>query len=435
MTLRIALLGGAAIGVFSALFFVSLAMGTGPVPPAAVSALICAALAWWVRIPAPHIDDKKPWIWLVVTFFAVVAAALGSFVLLGFKEANGAWDAWTIWNLHARFIARGGAQWNTIFSLPSSTQPGYPLLLPAFIAQIWTLLRSEPTIVPFLTALFFTFGTTALLVGAVRQFRGWGQGMIAGAFLLGTTDFLVQGAAQYADVPLSFYILAALLLLCFEDMRCTILAGAMAGFAAWTKNEGLLFLLVLLAARAIARWRAGKISGIALEVGQLIIGAAPVLAVVALFKFRYAPANDLLFGHKPGEILAHAADFGRYVTTIEGFVKCTALFGELLVPAVLVLGAYAWLVRFRVAPEERMNLTTIVAAAVLMLSCDFVVYVLFPNDLVGLINTSIARVFMQVWPAALFAFFWASRPVDLRPVPPTEKETKQMKKAAATRRR
>src|SRR5437879_7178750 len=128
--------------------------------------------------------------------------------------------------------------------------------------------------------------------------RGWDQALIAWAFLLGTATFLLQGVAQYADIPLAFYMAASLALFCFDDLKCTILAGAMAGFAAWTKNEGLLFIVVLVAARAIARWRVAQVSGpVFREVGQLAMGAAPALLVLALFKFRYAPADEL-FSHK-----------------------------------------------------------------------------------------------------------------------------------------
>jgi hypothetical protein len=207
----------------------------------------------------------------------------------------------------------------------------------------------------------------------------------------------------------------------------------MAGFAAWTKNEGLLFIVVLVAARVIARWRLGKVAGIAREMGQFALGAAPVLVVLALFKIRYAPTDEL-FTHKTTEILSRAFDFGRYVTVIEGYIKCAIQFGDFVVPAILLLGAYAWLVRFKIAPEHRMGVTTVVTAVLLMLACDFMVYVLLPNDLVGQINVSIARLFMQLWPAGLLAFFWAAAPVDLRPAPPPETR-KHVKKTAATRRK
>jgi hypothetical protein len=436
MTFRIAVLAGAAVGLSSALFFLSLVIGAGPFVPLVISAAACALLARWARIPVTDVPSKAPIVWLQIAFFVVAAVAAVSFIMLGFKEPHGAWDAWSIWNLHARFLERGATQWTALFSKQLTwSHPGYPLLLPAFIAQLWTVLRSETTWVPFAGAFLFTFGTAAALIGAVRQLRGWDQALIAGAVLLGTSDYIVQGAAQYADIPLSFYILSSLALLCFDDIKCTILAGAMAGFAAWTKNEGLLFVLVLIAARLIARWRAPKASRPLLqELVQLALGAAPVLLVLAFFKFRYAPADELLSAHKSTEILSRAFDVGRYITVIQGYVTGMFQFGDFVLPVILILVAYAWLVRFKIAPDQRMAVTTVLAAVMLMLAGDFMVYVLLSNDVVWQINTSMARLFMQVWPAALLGFFLATAPVDLRPAPPPETK-KQVKKTGATRRR
>src|ERR1700682_5648010 len=144
MMLRVAVLTGAAIGICSAVYFLSLVAGAGAIAPLVVSAALCAALVWWARLPVNGVPGKPPVLWLLIAFFVFVAAAASAFILLGFKEPHGAWDAWSIWNLHARFLARGGAQWTVLFSKQLNwSQPGYPLLLPAIIAQFWTLLRSE----------------------------------------------------------------------------------------------------------------------------------------------------------------------------------------------------------------------------------------------------------------------------------------------------
>src|SRR5438105_4139374 len=104
MILRIAVLAGAAIGVCSALNFLSLVIGAGALAPIIVTAAVCAALVWWARLPASNVPSKPPVMWLQIVFFVVVAAAVTGFILLGFKEPHGAWDAWSIWNLHARFL-------------------------------------------------------------------------------------------------------------------------------------------------------------------------------------------------------------------------------------------------------------------------------------------------------------------------------------------
>lgn len=431
MMLRIALLAGAAAGICSALYFVSLTIGAGPIVPLVVSALICAGLIIWFRLPAAP-DGKPATGWLRTVFCTVLAAAIVAFVVISAKQPHGFWDAWSIWNLHARFLERdGGAQWTAVFAKQLNwTHPDYPLLTPALVAQIWSVVRSEVTAVPAAVAFLFTFGTAALLIGAIHRLRGWEQALIAGTFLLGGGEFIEQGVVQYADIPLAFYILAALVLLCFDDPKCTVLAGAMAGFAAWTKNEGLVFLVVLVAARSVAQWGFGKTAALARESVLFALGLAPVLAVVALFKFRYAPADELVFAHKSGEILGRAIDFGRYITVTEAFVKAAFGLGAYLVPAILVLAGYAWLVQFKVERQRRTAVATVIATVILMLAGDFFVYVLFPNDVNWQIGTSIDRIFIQVWPAALLGFFTLTSTDAIR------RETKkEAKKAVATRRR
>ena len=94
--------------------------------------------------------------------------------------------------------------------------------------------------------------------------RGRSQAMLGGLMLTGTPYFLIHGASQYADVPLGFFFLATLTLFCLQDRfpkhsrGVLVLAWMTAGMAAWTKNEGLLFLLAIVVARfAVSRrdWR------------------------------------------------------------------------------------------------------------------------------------------------------------------------------------
>jgi hypothetical protein len=401
----------------------------------------------WIRLPAHEVPSKPPTRWLLIVFLVLLAATATTFVFFAMSEPHGFWDAWSIWNLHARFLERGGTHWTDLFTTQIGwTHPDYPLLVPSIIAQTWSVMRSETTFVPAAVAFLFTFGTVAVLVGAVRTLRGWDQALIAGALLLGTVTFLQFAVWQYADIPLAFYMLTALALLCFDDVKYTMLAGAMAGFAAWTKNEGLLFVVVLVLARCIVRLRQKTTAKLFGELKWFAAGLAPVLAVVALFKFRFAPPGDMLTGG-PVEMLKHLVDFGRWVTVIEGFVKYVFFFGTLptfIVPITLVLALYAYLVRFKVDQERRTAVHTAIAAVVLMLLGDFAVYLLLSNRLDWQIGTSLDRILMQIWPAALLAFFFAAAKVELAAVhvplksaqKPLQKETKKDgKKPTATRRR
>jgi hypothetical protein len=98
----------------------------------------------------------------------------------------------------------------------------------------------------------FAASVLALLVSAVAIARGTGSALLAGLILMTSSSFLMRPMAQYADVPLSFYYLATLVLVLlsatlegiFHKTFLAAMAGAFASFAAWTKNEGLIFFLL-----------------------------------------------------------------------------------------------------------------------------------------------------------------------------------------------
>src|SRR6185436_18012898 len=80
---------------------------------------------------------------------------------------------------------------------------------------------------------------------------------IASSLLLSTPLLINVAASQYADIVVCSFITAAVVLFCIYDSdpqqfrRLPALAGTAAAAAACTKNEGILFLLVLVAARIV----------------------------------------------------------------------------------------------------------------------------------------------------------------------------------------
>ena len=203
----------------------------------------------------------------------------------------------------------------------------------------------------------------------------------------------------------SFYILATIVLLCLQDrypddLRFTLLAGLTAGLAAWTKNEGLMFLIVVILARAIAVLRFGARPALVRQLGAIAAGLVFPLAVVAFFKLRLSPPNDLT-STGPADMLKHVTDFGRWMTVLQGFGKEAFLFGQMavegelvrgfLIPISLVLLLYWFLVRFRVHQRDRSSVATAALAVAFMPAGDFAIYVLLPRDVNWQMSTSLDR--------------------------------------------
>src|SRR5215472_2136410 len=286
-------------------------------------------------------------------FYFALGCSLVTFVILSLQNPHGAWDAWTIWNLRARFLFRGAQYWNDA-SLVYWFKPDYPLLVPATIARSWMYIGNDTVVVPIIVALLFTFATIILTFSSVSIFRGNTQAFLGGLLLLGTPFFISHGASQYADVPLGFYFVATISLLALNgragDGHLLTLAGLTAGYSAWTKNEGLLFVVAVIAAFIVSILSRREWGSSLTDLLSFLAGLLPVLAVVAYFKIDFAPTNDLVQGQSLHDTLARVMDLSRYTAILEAFGRGFFYFGNwshalsiptLLACYILLLGVYA----------------------------------------------------------------------------------------------
>jgi hypothetical protein len=438
---------GAGAGVASCLYFLSLVLA-GPnftvlaSVTGGVAAIVLAfalltrrngTLLAWAEGPEP------PW-YLRGLFLLAIALAAITFLVAVSNNPHGEEGAWSIWNLRARFLFRAGAFWRDAFSNDLGwSHPDYPLLLPGLVALCWKLAGQESTGAPIAIAFLFALATAGVLTGVLGVLRGKTPALVGGTLLLGTASYIALSAAEYGDVPLSFYILATLALLCLqdrhpEDLRFSALAGLMAGFAAWTTNEGIIFLAAVIVARVVAtvrfRGRSGP-TALAPEMLWLIAGLAAPLAVVILFKLRVGGASDF-WSEKPALVLQHLADPGRWIVTAQGLVIVLFALGRFLISIVAVLALYWYLVRFKVQDSrDRAGLATAAIALGLTLAIRLLGDILFAGNLVIEIATSFERVVLQLWPAGVFLFFLASGPLQLtaaeKPAPRNKTSRKALK--------
>lgn len=416
---------GLGFGIASGLYFVCLAVaGPNPLILGGLAAIAAAAalmlgmraksrgttLDWAPGPPAPAYLD---WV-----FFLAIALAVSTFIVYSVEKPQGEWDAWSVWNLKARFLFRGGDFWRDVFSSQiANSHPDYPLLVPSIVAMCWTLARGESVSAPIAVAFLFTLGVSGLLISSIGILRGKTQAFVAGILVLATSSFIQLGAMQYADLPLSFFFLGALALLCLQDrypndLRFSIAGGLAAGLAPWTKEEGWLFLAAVLLARLVALLRFGDRGALGPQFLRLAGGALPPVALASFFKLTASPRNPFL-AQRFSDLTTHLATFGRWMITAEGFVKILFVLGGFLAPIVLVLVLYWFLVRFHVDQRDLSPLATVVLTLGLMLAGEFAAFVVFPPDIVAELNASLERLFMQLWPAAVLAFFLAANPPEL----------------------
>jgi len=376
-------------------------------------------------------------------FGAVMLLALAGFVTHYLSRPHGHWDAWMNWNLRARFLFLGGADWRDGFSSAvASSQPDYPLLVQASVARLWAFGQTEatPTLAGALVAAVFTFSTPFVLLSVFACAGRWGRGLVAGILAIGARLYLDEGVGQCADVPLSFFMLATLawcvphsLRSRFEDKPSDVIpaeagiqegestpapldsrlrgndeseifraghavfpAGIFCALAAWTKNEGMVFALCTAAVLFAFMWKTAGVKQAAKSCGLFAIAALPVALVVVLFKLRIAPVNEIVARQGGEQLLQQFLTPSRYWLTFSAIIKHIAIFGRGLLP--LAVG-YFFLCR-----SVRFNPALIVV--ILTLCCYFMVYIATPLELAWHLNTSLDRLLVQLWPVFLLGLGW-----------------------------
>ena len=364
---------------------------------------------------------------LSLCFYLVLAASSVTFLVLLIRAPHGGWDAWAIWNLKARYIFRGGANWKNAFSsVLSFSHPDYPLLIPLSVAGSWILLGTDTPIVPGAISFIFTFATVILLSSSLTILRSRGQGYAAGLALLGSSLFIVEGSHQYADAPAAFFYLAAAVLLALydaasrPDKRLLVLAGVVAGFAAWTKNEGTLFLVAITASRLLIGFRGKPLTAHLKETIPVLMGAAPAVVLLLIFKTQVAgAANDILserlVAGAPTDVLSTLSPLqkllspARYSQTANAFLLEMWRFGGWTVSVMILLAAYLGALGVSVAGSNRRTINTLVCILSIMMAGLFFVFILTPYDLSWHLTSALPRLLLQLWPSFLLTFFLVAR--------------------------
>ncbi len=415
-----ALGAGAGIAISSVAFFLlTLAGAASPAVILACDAALLAAglVAFWRtrrRTAGGPAESAAPplfrWNWLLALALAAGSAlVLYGLVSVSAASPDGEWDAWSIWNLRAKFLAAPGDAWRGALSpLPEKAgmHPDYPLLLSGFVAMVWKSAADTSPWVPQLAGFLFLALVAALLGSALTALRGLTSGLTAGLVLLSSTSFLFLATMQYADLPLSFYCLASIaLLLMAETPAGLALSGAFASFAAWTKNEGLAFAVLLTLAILAVEWRAAGFRIALVRLRGFLTGAAPVLLLVVCFKLFLAPASEPLFQQGAAGLTHKLADPARYAQIGKAMIAELYHFGQPWSHPLLLLAILALTLRFRIDATRARALRIATTALALVFTAYCGVYLVTPSDLAWHLQTSLPRLYGQLWPSALLLVF------------------------------
>ena len=453
--MAIALQGGLAIGlgfgVSSTLFFLLNLAGLANVGVIALCEIVWLAGGLFAmrrsfvekdetkETAEPQPSPERTWRWSGV-HYGLAAAAVLMACLAGAIAANaysaaphGRWDAWAIWNLRAKYVAGDHTWSNAVSPLLAETHPEYPLGTPSLIARTWVYGgRDFDPSVPAGIAGLYALATLLVVIGGLGVTRGPTVGLLAGCVLLSAQSWVGEVGAQYADIPLGLYFVAALTLLALAlddegdatpntrhaSTRAAIQAGVFAAFAAFTKNEGLAFVAALVLAILLTSTGRRQLRGFAL-------GLAPGLVLAVLFKFFIA-AHDPEVAQSVGAMVSKAATFSRWGSIFSVFGARLLTLGEWYAHPVVLAVAVWFVFRSAATPAASENPTAgflqqvlpLWIAAALMMAMYFGAYLITPADLNWQLDTSMDRLLVQMLPAVLVSLLLATameqtEPLDL----------------------
>ncbi len=243
-----------------------------------------------------------------------------------------------------------------------------------------------------------------------------GQAALGLVILWGTPVFVDEGARQMADVPLAFFILAtAILIYLFvvhKEPGLVVLSGLTAGLAAWTKNEGSVFVLAAAVGLFVAFFRNKPWRVLSLYV----IGLALPLGIVLYFKLFLAPPSDVL-SNGLVRSLHQVLDIARHVEILQFFWGQFIGFGSwdiagvatAIIPVLLI---YYLLFRAPINKEHRPAYIAGFTMLAVQALGYYGIYLITPYDLTWHLSYSVTRIFLQVFPMVSFLILCASRPPE-----------------------
>jgi len=402
---------------------------------AAEIATTTVLLIAWARIRADRMPSRSSFrkqqrdswaLAIQITACCILICALLSFILISIRNPHGDYDARAFWNSRARFLARGTSHWRDAFANSNSLpHPDYPPLLPATIASAWKYVGSEPVFVPSAFAFLFTFASAGVLFASLALLRGANVGCLGMIILLGVGSFVSLGTSQYADTVLAFFMLSSVVILALYDREpdkerygLLMLAGGAIGLCAWTKNEGMLFLVVILSVRlGFVLFNEGP-AAFRHQIMAISLGLSPVLLLLVYFKLAVAPpgfdvllpgmyrAGPMDFFLDQNTMMHKIADGTRYLTIVKAFIKEIANLGGRRISTVSLLLLFAVIGGFRVRKDATATMGGTIT--VLMLAGYFCVYLVTPLNLDFHLRTSLPRLIDQLLPTAVFALVLAT---------------------------
>lgn len=353
-----------------------------------------------------------------------LAAALGLALVKVFSVRLWSWDHFAIWGYKARlFAAEGVLDAGLLAGLdPTRTMTDYPLGVPlAWVAATLGALPG-PTVVAAVHAAWL-ISLVALVHAAARRLAGSAPVALAAAAFVAVSPLAWDSThLGLADLPLALFAVAAVAAVAGSPEAASAvpatsepatsapgawaLAGLCVGFLPWTKTEGAPLAVLLVAALAAWRWRAGG-PGRRRDLAALALPAAVVAgAALAIQRLLLPPAKSFFDGALLSRLAARLGEPGPVLAAIGADLAAAEWLGAWLALLVVLFAA------------ARRSTPALLLGLVVALQLAFYVAVFFATfiDVADHVETALHRIAAALLPLVALAAAALAAPTDARPL-------------------
>jgi len=257
-----------------------------------------SSLTGWAFWADFQFTPAQGWGLLALAILAIPLAICANYFYMG------GWDAWSCWNLKAKFIFSSQENWRDVLS-PNfwRSNTHYPLLWPLINVWFSDLAGNFDQTIPMLNSITITLLTAGILLFGLLDLTASLWASIGAAIAVTALPFgLILYTSQYSDALVGLFLLSAFLCLVLSEKhdipKLKILSMVFLGLMSFTKNEGLV--LAAIAAMAIFWHERNNKKQLKNLIITFLITALPTI----IFTLFIAPKNEafingLLSANKP----------------------------------------------------------------------------------------------------------------------------------------
>jgi hypothetical protein len=216
-----------------------------------------------------------------------------------------------------------------------------------------------------------------------------------------------------ADVPIGFYYTAVFVSFLLIPRcphlgaRLMLLAGLFSGLAAWTKREGLPFIVCAIISRLLfCRERAKPSAGVKAMI-PFVAGTLPGVLALVVLQVVLCAENPVHLDEMPSLFwVVPSLDLSRLVRAVGLMVWRVCLYGGWILPAFVV---FLLLSGTRTEGCFRLEVRSSLATLLMMYVAYLAYYLLSSHNVEWHVLTTASRLFGQMWPSLVFLGMMAVR--------------------------